>query len=358
MTQSNDVCLKFATAIEENFNNILSDANIEKIEFDKICEILENIFQKIVVTKQKNEKAKKRFSNFLNYHNYHHNYIKDALNLSEESDKLLLEMFEDGPNGNWYKMHIVMVSYLSFQVQQNQLNKIESDVNYKGMIDKLMMKIESYSEDDSDDSDDSDESNDSNNEIDQAELYKNPKKMLNVLKKELPPTEDAPNVMKGLLGDIKNMLKESSEVDSKNIVDISKDLSNKYQNLIDNGNVNINDLLTGVLGILNDPNALDGQFDDIDADKLPDPKLILSEMSNDPSLKQAMGMLGNKKGGLDMGMFGSLMASMMSTDNSNSSSSNEPKTTQELENEIERMMKEINEVQNNKIEELDEVENK
>ena len=58
MSQSNDVCLKFATAIEENFNNILSSAKIDKIEFDKICEIVEEVFQKIAVTKEKNEKAK------------------------------------------------------------------------------------------------------------------------------------------------------------------------------------------------------------------------------------------------------------------------------------------------------------
>lgn len=345
MTQTNDVCLKFATAIEENFNNILSNANVEKIDFEKICEILENVLQKIAVTKEKNEKAKKRFSNFLNYHNYHHNYIKDSLTLSEESEKLLLEMFEDGPNDNWYKLHLVMVSYLSYQVQLNQLNNIETDINYRGMIDKLMVKIEEYN--------DEDETSSSDKEVEQLELYKDPHKMLDVLKKELPPTKEAPNVMKGLLGDIKNMLKDSTEVDSKNIVDISRDLSNKYQTLIDSGNVNINDLLTGVLGILNDPNTLDGQFDDIDVDKLPDPKLILSEMSNDPSLKQAMGMLGNKKGGFDMGMIGSLMANMMTSDNSKSSSSDEPKTTQELENEIERMMKEINEAQNKNIEEVD-----
>ena len=330
---TDDICLKFASVIEDKFNDILVNAKIDKIDFDKMCEILENIFQKILVKKQKNDKAKKRFSNFLNYHNYHHNYIKDALEISEESDKLLLEMFEDGPNDNWQNMHLIMISYMSFQKQQNTLNNIESDINYKGMIDKLVLKIEEY--------DIVEESE--NSEEDNQDLLKDPHKMLEVLKKELPKSEKAPNVMNGLIGDIKNMLKGNNNMNTKNIVDISKDLSNKYQTLIDSGDVNINDLLTGVLGILNDPNALEGQFDDIDTNNLPDPNALLSEITNDPNLKEAMGMIGNNKDGLNMGMIGSLMANMMSSDNlNNSNNKDDPKTVQELENEIERMMKEIN----------------
>jgi type III secretory pathway lipoprotein EscJ len=63
-------------------------------------------------------------------------------------------------------------------------------------------------------------------------------------------------------------------------------------------------------------------------------------MSNDPNLKQAMQMFGNK-GGLNM--FSSIISNMMPSDKINSSSSDEPKTTQELENEIERMINDINE---------------
>jgi hypothetical protein len=340
---TDDNCLKFASTIEQKFNTILVNANIENIDFEKMCEILENIFQKILVRKQKNDKAKKRFSNFLNYHNYHHNYIKESLQISEESDKLLLEMFEDGPNENWQNMHIIIVSYISFQKKQNELNNIELDINYKGMIDKLILKIEEY--------DNSDNNSDSNDDdiYNQTELLKNPHKMLDVLNKELPTTKNAPNVMNGLICDIKDMLKDSSCTNSKNIVDISKDLSNKYQELIDSGNVNINDLLTGVLGLLNDPTSLDGQFDDIDTNNLPDPKSLLTEMTNDPNLKEAMGMLGtNNGGGLNMNMISSLMANMMSSDNSSSSNQNEPNTIQELEKEIERMMEDINNNDNTK----------
>jgi hypothetical protein len=92
--------------------------------------------------------------------------------------------------------------------------------------------------------------------------------MLNELKKSIPKTEKAPTVVNGLLGDIKSMLLTNDNVNEKNIIDISKDLSSKYQNMIENGDIDIGDLLSGVIGLLNDPSSLDGQFDDVDSSKL------------------------------------------------------------------------------------------
>jgi hypothetical protein len=120
--------------------------------------------------------------------------------------------------------------------------------------------------------------------------------------------------------------------------------------MIEKGDVNISDLLSGVFGILNDPDSLNGEFDDINPDNLPDPNTILSDMANDPKLKEAMGMMGGSMGGGGgggggggmNGMFSSMMSNMM---NKNKDSSVDNKSISELEKEIEQMMREVQEAE-------------
>ena len=131
-----------------------------------------------------------------------------------------------------------------------------------------------------------------------------------------------------------------NQLKKKNIIDISKDLSKKYQTMIENGDVNMGDLLSGVLGLINNPDSLNGEFDDIDVSKLPDPDSILKDMANDPKLKEVMGMMGNNKGMPDMGMFGSMMANMV-----NSNTNTDDKSISDLEKEIEQMMREVQEAE-------------
>ena len=203
------------------------------------------------------------------------------------------------------------------------------------MIEKLMIEIEEYSE----------------SEVEQIpELSTDT--MMDELNKQIPQSENAPTLIKGLIGDIKNILSNNNDLESKNIMDISKDLSMKYQGMIEKGDVNISDLLSGVLGLINDPESFNGEFDDIDASKLPDPNSIFSDMANDPQLKEVMNMMGskedmlgsmmgNKDGMPDMGMFGSMMANMMGNNNSQTNN----KSIGDLEKEIEQMMREVQEVE-------------
>ena len=360
----NELCIKLVEAIQTNFNSIISNAGIElekELEFDTICEILDGFLTKFNVIKDKKksqyEKSKKRFSKVLNYNN---DYLKENLTLCSEleshTDKFF-ESFNDAPNENWNLLHLVTVSYISYLKQTND----DRTLNYRGMIDKLMEKIEEYSAQNESGSDISDDSESDSGSGDNYDLDgTDPQQLLNSLKEQLPQTEKAPTVIKGLLGDIKGMLKSSDSMDSKSIVDISRDLSSKYQNMIESGDVNITDLLSGVIGLLNDPDAINCEFDDIDSSKLPDPSKILSEMSNDPSLKQAMGLLGGAAGkggmpgGMDMSMLGSMMAGMMGSgmlggegkpSALNKDGTSAPKTINELEKEIERMMREVDEAE-------------
>ena len=310
-----DICLKFANATVENFNLILTNNKIDKkFDFETITPIYDKLLLKIGVSNDKKsteyEKSKKKFSKFLNY-NY--KFIKHHLELDEN----ILSLFKDNSSRNWYLLHLSVVSYLSYLKQ----TIVETDVNFKGMIEKLMIEIEEYSD------------SDSETENDKEPTTEN---LLETLSKQIPQTGNTPAVMKGLIGDIKNILSDNNDLESKNILEISKDLSQKYQDMIEKGDVNMGDLLSGVLGLLNNPDSLNGEFDDIDASKLPDPNTILADMANDPKLKEVMGMMGNG----DMGMFGSMMSGMM-----NKSSQTDNKSISELEREIEQMMREVQEAQ-------------
>ena len=313
------ISLKFANATVDNFNLILSNNQIEqKFDFETISRVYDKLLLKIGVildkTSAEYDKGKKKFSKFLNY-NY--KFIKHHLELDES----ILQLFKDSANHNWYLLHLSIVSYLSYLKQTNK----NTEINLKGMIDKLMIEIEEYS------------NSETEQEAEQTPEI-NTQSMIATLSKHIPQTGNAPTLMKGLIGDIKNILTDNDGLESKNILDISKDLSQKYQNMIEKGDVNMGDLLSGVLGILNDPDSLNGEFDDIDTSKLPDPNNILADMANDPKLKEVMGMVSNNN---DMGMFGSMMANMMN------SSQTDNKSIHDLEREIEQMMREVQEVEIN-----------
>lgn len=344
-----EIALKFADATIGNFNLILSNNNIDiKFDLETLSKKYDKFIEVIGVINDKKsvnyEKTKKSFGKFLNY-NY--KLIKSHL----EVDESIIDLFKDSPNRNWYLLHVSIVSYLSYLKQLDT----NSELNYKGMIDKLMIEIEEYTDSDNDADVETDADTDANANIDvdadadaetNANNIKNladkfnTKSMLDEISKQIPQTEATPKVMKGLIGDIKDIL-SSNNLKNTSIVDISRSLSDKYQNSIDKGDVNISDLLSGVFGILNDPESLNGEFDDIDPDNLPDPNTILSDMANDPKLKEAMNMMGgNNMNGMNgmNNMFSSMMSSMMSNNNNNSVDN---KSISELEKEIERMMREV-----------------
>jgi len=374
---NNDLCIKLADAVVTNFNNLFNESEIKyEIDFENASKILDNFLVYFYVKKDKAdltyEKSKKYFTKFLSY-NY--NFIKDKLNLSEiglndEQIEKFIELFEDGPSKNWNIFHFIIVSYLSFTKQSNK----DPTINYSGMIDKLMKKIEEFNEtnlsdDDTDDNEYDDDGEEYGGESFQEMIKKfteetNSQELLNQLKEQMPPVnENSSNVMKGLLGDIKGMLSGGGQnMDTQNILDLSKNLSNKYQDMIEKGVVNITDLFSGVIDLLNDPDAIGDEFNDFDPEHLPNPNDLISQMSNDPSLKEAMSMMGSMgfgpasstsagtsttnqgKGpmaGLNMGMLGSLMSGMMGGAAKTAEDPNAPKTVQELEKEIERLMTEL-----------------
>ena len=359
----NDASNKLKQAIEENFNLMISDLYLESMDFESIYPILDNLLNNIKVSNNSNYKEKKRFNKFINYDC---NIIRNYLKINDDIDKKLAKIFEDEDEDEdeqkiWYYLHITMVSYLSYLKMQNE----KKDLNYNGMITKLINKIEEFNKKENEESSDDSESSESEYSDTKEFNLNDPQKILDQLNNMIPKTEKSTNVMNDLLGDIKGLLNKPDNISSKSIVDISKDLSSKYQTMIEKGDVNIGDLLSGVMNLLNDPESLEGHFDDINTENLPDPSKLLSEMTSDPNIKKAMDMIGSNSdntnsldlnnmmasmmGGNDTGglNLNNMMASMMGGGlanmiGSSKNSDDIPKTTEELEKEIERLITEIN----------------
>jgi hypothetical protein len=397
--QTNDNLLStLKDAIVQNFNIILTNGNYDKqFEFNQISKILDILLIKIAVLKDKTTEGyasgKKYFGKFVlcNY-----KFIKENFILGNDFDNKFLEQFEDGPNKSWNLLHLTVLSYLSL-LKQTQINDLT--INYRGMIDKLVDQIElNKSESDSDSDSEQESDPDLKQESDEEpntdlSINKNieqfdPSSLFDSFKEQMPATQNTPNIIKNLMGDIKNILQSSTNETSntKNIIDMGRDLSAKYQNLIESGSMDIGELLTSVVGLMSDPDTIAKEFGDLDTSKLPNPSNILSELSSDPSLKEEMkGMASKMMSGMDgmdgfsdmaskmmsgmggmgdMGDMGDMASKMMSgmggmsgigdmaskmmssMFKNNTSDSSAPKTVQELEKEIERMMLEVESADN------------
>ena len=389
--KDNKLCMKLAEAVVENFAELL---DTKKYDFEQISVVLDDFVKKIAVPKNREDKAeyercKKRFTKFLNYNS---KFLKN--NLTGTSDIVFSDefytLFEDGPNSAWNSLQFVVVSYLSFQKQ----TCTNSDVNYKGMIEKLTSKIEEFAQESEESEDDdldgmlddvmSETSEEKQKKVDNLKntlQNLDLSKLMNTAGTQKGSGSDTKPVIKTMLGDIKNMLSNTDGSQSKNILEMSNDLSSKYQEMITSGKLDVNDLVSGVFGLLNDSSAIDEEFGDFDASKLPDTNKLMDDMSKDPTLKDMMQKMGGANGKMDMGAISSLMSGMMSNDANKSGSSkagtsagvgggldmgmmsslmsglmsgsslsdkNAPKSISEMEKEIERMMKEVSDMETNK----------
>lgn len=328
--------------ITENFNALFCQNDSQQsFNFEQICDILHPLVEKISVSKDKTSsefsKGKKSFGKFLSY-NY--KLLESCTSIKPD----MLKLFDFKSSENWNMFHLIIVSYLSYLKQINLL----PDVNLRGMIDKLMLKIEEF--DNNNEISDESEEISSNNLIDNIKsniknfdkyCNVNPNAFLANVKQHLPETGKS-HIILEVLSDIKEMLKSNTSNDASNIIDISRNLSTKYQTLIENGSINMNDLLSGAFELLNDPDKMKKQFSDLDGLSLPDMGSLLSAVSNDPTLKDVINMMGglNNLENFDINNLGSLLSSM-----SGETDQNVPQTTADLNIAIDKMMQEIMEAE-------------
>lgn len=318
---------KLIAAIVENLNNLTTNAKINKSftesDFLEIEQIFKPLLNKISITKDKQSddysKNKKNFNELLLCKS-------ELLEFNGVIPDEFINIFGNELNENWNSLYVILISYYSIL----KLDKEKSKYSCSYMIDRLMKRVEEFNVESSEDSDDD------NNDEETDEVSNDNGNGTDTGTNDLIPS---------LLGDIKGLL-NTEDLTGSNIIELTKNLSNKYQTMIDNGDANIDELLTGVIGLLSDPNKIDKEFSDFDVSKIKNPDKIISDITNDPSIKDAMSMvdqtgLSSSVGiGMGSGMFGSILSNFMGGGNNDD---NEPQTMAELENEIEKLMNDVNE---------------
>lgn len=148
--------------------------------------------------------------------------------------------------------------------------------------------------------------------------------MLNNLKKMLPnneSTKDSKDLIKGLIGNIKSKLNEKDKFNPAELINMTKELSNDYQEKIQSGELNISNLLSSVMELMSNPDDLSNQFEGIEnkidgnhEDIMNEMKKTIFENGENP-LDMLNSFGGNNKDGLENIMN---MAKMMGEGDDNS----------------------------------------
>ena len=317
---------KLIAAIVENINSLMINAKINKSftesDFLEIVQILTPLLDKISIPKEKQSddysKNKKNFNELLLCKT-------ELLQFNDVIFDNFVNIFGNELNKNWNSLYVILISYYSTL----KLEKEKSKYSCSYMIDRLMKRVEEFNIESSEDSDE--DSDDVEDDV--------PDDMSNGNSNSNSNNELIPS----LLGDIKGLL-NTEELTGSNIIELTKNLSNKYQTMIDNGDANIEELLSGVIGLLSDPNKIDKEFSDFDVSKIKNPDQIISDITNDPSIKDAMSMVDQTGLSSNAGMFGSILSNFMAGSvGGGNSDDNEPQTMNELETEIEKLMNDVNE---------------
>jgi hypothetical protein len=260
MIENNEFKNKLIETINNNLNEliILGDLKYE-LCFNKIEKSLNNFVNKFLIPINKLNKSYKKSKLYFNrFLNYNYKFLNDNFILDDEYNNFKL-LFEDGLHDIWHKLYLIIISYLSY------IKNEDDGINYNSMINTLINKTNILNSD--------------------SDTYKEDKE-----DKEEDKEDDKEDIIDDLLCDIKDLLNKDT---GENIIDLSKKLSNKYQDKILNGNLELNDLLGSVVGLINKPDKITKNFKDFDKSNLEkiNPNDLINELSNNPNMKDAMSML-------------------------------------------------------------------
>jgi hypothetical protein len=252
MFEDNEFQKQLIETINNNLNELITIGQLDyELKFDDIEENLNNFVDRFLIPIDKMDKNYKKSKLYFNkFINYNYKYLDDNLILDDKYNSFKL-LFKDETHDIWHKLYLIIISYLTY------IKNEDDKVNYNSMINSLINKTEILNSEENDD------------------------------------------VIDDLLCDIKDMLNKDT---NENIINLSKKLSNKYHDKIMNGNLELNDLLGSVVGLMNKPDKITKNFKDFDKSNLEkiNPNDLLNELSGNPNIKEAMSMLESSSSTSDM----------------------------------------------------------
>jgi len=164
----------------------------------------------------------------------------------------------------------------------------------------------------------------------------------NLINQFMPGMTDAKNenLMSALMEDITTTMGNLESADQ--VIDTTKKLGQKYQELITSGQVDPSEVIGSLMGLVTDKN-FNEQLSKIDMSKIK-PEEMVSKMMGEISPEMLSGLTGGGEGGLDLGNIGSLVSSVAGLTTSSSSGNSTAQEEKELTPE---QLKELEEYYSN-----------
>lgn len=118
------------------------------------------------------------------------------------------------------------------------------------------------------------------------------------------------NLLRDIVEDTKEILNKDGDV-VENLMDSVKNLTSKYYNKVQSGEITKDDVLSNLMGLMNNPGELKKMVEGIDVSKLPDPQKVMNKMMSE------MGNLGLPVGDIMKGLpINDMMKGLMNGDSS------------------------------------------
>jgi hypothetical protein len=156
------------------------------------------------------------------------------------------------------------------------------------------------------------------------------------------------NFINDIMEDIKTNINNSENVDD--LFNSTKNISEKYKNMFEDGKITMNDLMSGMMNIISNPKNITESIKDINVNKLPDMNSIMnklaSEVNSNDELKNIMksDMFKNIKLDPNNKDFNpmDLISTMMSSETTNSADKTDTPLTNEQIVEMENFYSNLN----------------
>ena len=256
------------TKFTEYFDNLLVQLKITKeLSYEQRMSYIKEYISKLKKSKEAVSQFKNRDVRTFDTVKFFDNEIKEVLS-NKESSSLV-----------WTYIQMVVLLY---EIENKGSNKL---------IKKLYKKIKKNNKEELNDQ--------------LISQCKNPGGLFNMdsIKKMLPNNgevdDNSKNMIDTLISDIKDKLNSKDRLDVKDLFKMSSELSSTYRDKYNNGQLNMNGLLNGVVELIQNPSKLEG-FKNMDKKIDINPTEVLNELkSSIPSGQVNPFDMLDKMGGID-----------------------------------------------------------
>ena len=118
-------------------------------------------------------------------------------------------------------------------------------------------------------------------ELKNNKQYKMFNNILETMTKNMDIDTSTPNTnfISEIMEDIKTNINNSENVDD--LFNSTKNISEKYKNMFENGKLSMNDLMSGMMNIISNPKNITESIKDINVNKLPDMNSIMNKLASE-----------------------------------------------------------------------------